>query len=169
MAIRDLLPSIWRKDATPVRREEESPFHTIQQEMNRMFDDFFKGFDVAPFRDSHEPFFGAIHPAVDIRENGKEIVVTAELPGLEEKDFEVLIADDALTIKGEKKETKEDKGKGYYHTERSYGYFSRVIPLPPGIDPQAVDAKYKKGILTVKLPKAEEAKSKAKRISINPE
>ena len=136
--------------------------------MNRLFDDFFRGFDMAPFQAAQEPF-GTFHPPVDIREDGKEIVVTAELPGLDEKDFELFLTEDTLTIRGEKREKKEEKGKGYYHAERSYGHFSRVIPLPAGVDAQAVEAKYKKGVLTVKLPKAEETRAKVKRISIKPE
>jgi len=165
MAIRDLLPSIWRRDVAPAREEDESPFYTLQQEMNRVFDDFSKGFDVTPFSVVREPF-GKFSPVVDIKENDKEIIVTAELPGLDEKDFELFLTEDALTIKGEKKEKKEDKKKGYYHMESSYGYFSRVIPLPPDISRDEVKAKYKKGILTVELPRTEEARSKVKKISI---
>ena len=93
----------------------------------------------------------------------------AELPGLEEKDVEVLLDNETLTIKGEKKEEKEDKGKGYYHVECSYGSFHRVIPLPAGIDQKKVQAQFKNGVLNITLPKAEEAKAKGKKIPIKSE
>jgi HSP20 family protein len=165
MAIRDLFPSLWRGDATAVGREKEMPLYNLQVEMNRAFDDFFQGVDVMPFTAVDE-YAGKFSPAIDIAENDTEIVVTAELPGLDKKDFELLVTDGALTIKGEKREEREDKGKGYRYVERGYGYFSRVIPLPPGIDTQAVDAKYTNGILRITLPRKAPAKSGEKRISI---
>ena len=168
MAIRNLFPSLLRKDAVPAGRKEEYPLYSLQREMNRVFDDFIRGFDEMPLGASQEPF-GKFLPAVDVKENDKEIVVTAELPGLDEKDFELTLTNDALAIKGEKKEKKDDKGKDYYHMERSYGYFSRVIPLPPGISPEKVNAIYKKGILTVRLPKSDEARAKMKKIAIKAE
>jgi len=88
---------------------------------------------------------------------------------MDEKDVEVLLSDDALTIKGEKKEEKEDKGKNYYHVERSFGSFQRVIPLPPGIDFQKAEAAFKKGILSISLPKTAEAKARGKKIAIKSE
>lgn len=165
MYLNNLLPSIWRKSPLPVKREEEYPFNELQLEMNRVFDNFFKGFDIVPFESSGDGF-GKYNPSIDVKENEKEITVTAELPGLEEKDFELLMTDDTLTIKGEKQEEKEDKGKDYYRMERSYGCFNRVIPLPEGIDTKHVDAKFKNGVLKVTLPKTDEAKKKVKKITI---
>ena len=137
----------------------------IQREMNRLFDDFFKGFDLAP-SETFSDRFGKYSPSIDVKESDEEIIVTAELPGLDEKDFEVLMSNDSLTIKGEKKEEKEDKGKDYYRMERSFGYFSRVVPLPEGIDAAKVDAKFKNGVLKITLPRTEEAKSKIKKIAV---
>jgi HSP20 family protein len=165
MAIRDLLPSPWRRGDAPAGRGREEPLHGLQQEMNRVFDDFFQGIDRTPFAAVNESL-GTFFPVMDIREDAKEIVVTAELPGMDKNDFELLVTDDSLTIKGEKKEDREDKGKGYRLVERSYGYFSRVIPLLPAIDKTKVEAKFDKGVLTVRLPRKEPAQSEKKRISI---
>ena len=134
-----------------------------QEEMNRLFDDFFRGFDASPFGEEN---FRKFSPAVDIRENEKEVAIHVELPGMDEKDVEVLLTEDTLTIKGEKKEEKENKGKDHYHLERVFGSFQRVIPLPLGVDSQKTEAKFKKGVLRIKLPKREEAKSIGKKIQI---
>ncbi len=141
---RNLLPSLWSRSDVPSRREEHHPFFGIQRDMNRLFDDFF-------------------------RENDKEVHIQVELPGLDEKDVEILLTENSLTIKGEKKEEEEDKGKDYYHVERSYGPFQRVIPLPEGMDTQKAEAKFKKGILSISLPKLEQPKVKAKKIEIKTE
>jgi HSP20 family protein len=164
---RSLLPSLWRQSDVPERRDAEHPFYSIQKEMNRLFDNFFQGLDAAPFMG--EPSLGRFSPSIDIQEDEKAYVVKVELPGMDEKDVEVLLSDDALTIKGEKKEEKEDKGKNYYHVERSFGSFQRVIPLPTGIDLQKAEAAFKKGILSISLPKTAEAKAKAKKIAIKSE
>ena len=133
--------------------------------MNDLFDDFFRGFPLAS-AGALDDRFGSFYPSIDVKEGEKDIVVKAELPGLEEKDIEILLADDALTIKGEKKEEKEDKGKNYYHMERTYGSFHRVIPLPAEIDSKKVEATFKNGVLSVVLPKTEKAKAASKKISI---
>ncbi len=165
MNIENLLPSIWRKGDVSARREENAPFLGLQREMNRVFEDFFKGFDVAPL-DMFGDSLGKFSPSIDVKEDEKEITVTAELPGLDEKDFEILLADNTLTIKGEKKEEKEDKGKDYHRMERSYGCFSRVITLPEGIDSSKIDAHFKSGVLKIVLPRTAEAKSKIKKIPL---
>jgi HSP20 family protein len=168
MPLRNLVPSLWRGVHAPARREEEQPFFTLQQEMNRLFEDFFRGFDAAPFRAAEERMKSFI-PSVDVKEDEKEVSVMVELPGMDEKDIDVLLTENTLTLKGEKKEEREDKGKDYYHMERSYGSFSRVIPLPAGIDTNKAKAAFKRGVLTVRLPKTEEAKSKGKKIPITAE
>jgi len=130
--------------------------------MNRLFDDFFRGADLMPARERLNRFV----PSLDVRENDKEVTIKAELPGMDEKDVELLVTENSLTLKGEKKEEKEDKGKDYYHMERSYGSFQRVIPLPEGIDINKVEAKFKKGVLSINLPKLESARTKGKKIEI---
>jgi len=162
---RNLLPTLFSHGDVPVRRDEGHPFHGIQKEMNRLFDDFFRGVDLAPLG---ETVFGKFTPAVDIREMEKAFAVHVELPGMDEKDVEVLLADNTLTIKGEKKEEKEAQGENYYHMERLYGSFRRVISLPPGIDHNKAEAKFKKGVLEITLPK-NEIKAKGKKIDIKSE
>jgi len=153
MAIRDLMPSLWKKSEVPVRRREaENPFFALQSEMNRLFDEFFRGFEPTPFRRLGERP-GAFRPSVDVVETDKEIVVKAELPGMEEKDMAVLVSDDALTITGEKKDEREEQGKEYYHLERTYGSFRRVIPLPEAVDRDKIACRFKNGVLIVSIPK----------------
>lgn len=168
MAIKKLLPTIWNREIAPAWREEERSFFPLQREMNRIFDDFFRGWDVAP-PGTGERRFGFFQPSIDVKQSDKEIAVKAELPGLDEKDIEVLLTDDALTIRGEKREEREEKGKTYYHMERSYGSFSRVIPLPAEIDQKKVRAQFKNGVLSITLQKLQEAKVMGKKIPIKTE
>ena len=107
-----------------------------------------------------------IAPAVDVAEKDEECEITAELPGLDEKNIEVKLANGTLTIKGEKKEEKEEKQKDYYLSERSYGSFIRSFQLPEGVDEGKIEASFVKGVLTVKLPKSAEAQKNEKTISI---
>jgi HSP20 family protein len=165
--IRDLLPSVWRRGESPLRKEEEHPFYALQREMDNVFDNFFRNFDLMPT--GRGEGMGAFYPSVDVKDGEKEIVVKAELPGMEEKDVEVSLSDDALTIRGEKKEEKENKGKDYWHKETNYGSFSRVIPLPEGLDTEKADAHFKNGVLTIALPKLEAKLAKSKKIAIKSE
>jgi HSP20 family protein len=129
--------------------------------MNRLFDEAFRGFGApGPFGD-----FGAGWPTVELSENDKEIRVTAELPGLDEKDIEIDIAGDMLILRGEKRAEIEDEDRRY--SERSYGRFERRLSLPAEVDEDRVSASFKKGVLTVVLPKTERARSRAKRIPIS--
>jgi HSP20 family protein len=168
MPFKDLLPLRRRRTDVPGRYEEEHPLSIVQKEMNRLFDDFSRGFDVAPFSAMRERL-GTFSPSLDVKEDDKAITVKAELPGMDEKDVEVLLTDDALTLKGEKKEDKEEKRENYYHVERTYGSFHRVIPLAAAIDTKKVNATFKNGVLVVTLPKTEEAKMKGKKIPVNVE
>jgi HSP20 family protein len=104
---------------------------------------------------------------VDVSETGNEIRITAELPGLEEKDVKVTVTDSMLTIKGEKKAEKEEEEGDYYHSERGYGFFNRTIALPDGIDPDKPKAKFKNGVLRVTIPKKPEAQSRRRQIKLN--
>jgi HSP20 family protein len=168
MPIRELLPSIWKRNDMSSKRVDEQPFYSLQREMNSLFDDFFKGFDLAPLGRERE-HFNIFSPSIDIKENDKEVSIKVELPGMDEKDIEVSLTDDALSIKGEKKEEKEDKSKNYYRMERSYGSFSRTAQLPTGIDSQKADAVFKNGVLTITVPKTEEAKAEVKKIKVKTE
>jgi len=160
MAIRNLIP--FGRKSVPVKREDENPFSILRREMDSLFDNFFQGFDIAPF----EGRMGAFTPKVDVAESDKEIKITAELPGLDEKDIDVSLQNDMLIIKGEKKEEKEDKGKDYYRMERSYGSFSRTIPLPIEVETDKIEATFKKGVLNITLPKTAKAAAETKKIAV---
>ena len=149
----------------PSRRGQggvERPMGSLQREMNRLFEDFFsRDFFVEPFRG-----MGEFRPAMDVSETDDMIVIKAELPGLESRDVEVSLNGDVLTLKGEKREEKEEKTKSFHRVERSYGSFERSVRLPAGVKPDKVDASFKNGVLTVQLPKAEEAKRKSVKINV---
>jgi HSP20 family protein len=108
-------------------------------------------------------------PAVNVSESDQEFRISAELPGMDENDIELLLSQGNLTIKGEKKQEHEDKGSGYYRLERNYGTFQRSIPLPKGVDTEQVDATFKKGVLTVTLPKIPELQSDTRKVTIKTE
>ena len=164
MALKDLIPWNRGRDVTVRRTEAPSPFLSLQLEMNRLFDEAFRGFDLAPFGIS-DRFFGggASWPSIEVAETGKEIKVTADLPGLDEKDIDVHLADGVLTISGEKHAETEDKDRLF--SERYYGRFLRRIPLED-VDENRVTASFKKGVLTVTLPKSALAVDRVKRIQI---
>lgn len=160
MAMKSLLP--WtRRNGGEVSRFEDNPFMSLHREMNRVFDEFFKRFEAEPFAG-----LAPTGPRADVAETDDSVEVTVELPGLDEKDVEVSVTEDALTIKGEKKSEREEKKKGYYLSERSYGSFFRTIPLPPGVDGEKAVAEFKKGVLNVSIPKTAEAKQKVKKIEV---
>jgi HSP20 family protein len=132
--------------------------------MNRMFEDFALSFDLAPWSRWETESF---HLRTDVRETDDEVVVTVEMPGLEEKDFELNLTGDVLTLKGEKRHEQEKKGDGAFHRiERGYGSFQRSIQLPCEVVADKATAEYRKGVLNVKLPKAPSAKRRAHRINV---
>ncbi|TAN42903.1 MAG: Hsp20/alpha crystallin family protein [Nitrospirae bacterium] len=163
MSIKDLMP--FKKKDVPVKREEDNPIALLRRDIDSLFDNFFRGFAMEPLA-GH---LAAFSPNVDITETDKEIKVTAELPGMDEKDIDVSLNKDMLTIKGEKKEEKEDKGKNYYRVERSFGSFSRTIPLPVEIETEKIGASFKKGVLTVTLPKSAKAIDATRKINVKVE
>jgi len=165
MALGNLIPWKRRKGNIKRRREYDNLIDSFYHEMNNLFDRFFRDSEREPYSPL-EAISGDFKPSVDIRESDNEIKVTAELPGMEEKDIEITITKDSLTIKGKKEEETEDKGKDYYHLERTYGSFYRMIPLPVEIDENKAEATYKKGVLYVKLPKTPGAKSERKKVSV---
>ncbi len=130
----------------------------MQQEMNRLFDEFFG-------ERRQEMAEGAWLPVVDVSETGTEIVVKAELPGMSKDDIELDLQDNVLTLKGEKKQEKKEEKESFHRVERSYGSFSRSFTLPVGVDSEKVQATFKDGVLVITLPKVEEAKQKKIEIS----
>jgi len=149
------------------------PFEGLRREIDRLFDDFGVGFRW-PFGRSlfaAEPLFQREltwpkMPAVDIVESQKGYELTADLPGMDEKNIEVKVADGVLTIKGEKQEEKEEKKKDYYLQERSFGSYQRSFGLPESVDAGKIEASFKKGVLTVTLPKKAEAQKQTKKIEV---
>jgi len=157
-AERTATPAVWR------------PFEGLRREVDRLFEDFDRGFWRFPSRSlfEMEPFWrrGAATPMVDIAQREKDYQLTAELPGMEEKDIELKVTRDMMTIKGEKKEEKEEKKKDYYLSERRYGAFQRSFQLPDGVDPDKIEANFKKGVLTVTLPKKPEAIKPERKVEV---
>jgi HSP20 family protein len=165
MSVRDLIP--WGRSnraPAPYREDDRSPFLSLHREMNRVFDDFFRDFDI------HLPMMGGAAsnggwPHIDLSETEQHITVTADLPGIEEKDVEVLLEDGMLTLRGEKRSENEDKNHQF--SERYYGRFERRIPLDAEVQADKAEARFKDGVLTVSLPKNPEAQPRAKRIAIS--
>jgi HSP20 family protein len=138
---------------------EWRPFREIsrlRREMDRLWDDYF-----GPGRRALKPMEMEFAPAVDVKETADQIVVKAEVPGIDAKDINISVTGDVLTIKGEKKSEREEKEESYHLVERSYGSFSRSLVLPAAVDMDKIEAKYDKGVLTVTCPKKEEVKPKA--------
>jgi HSP20 family protein len=159
MALKDLIP--WNRErSVDVTRRSENPFGSLHREMNRLFEDFARGFDLTPVF-GYEGFA----PQVDVRETDDAVLVEAEMPGLEEKDFELTLTQSALTLRGEKRREHEEKGSVYRY-ERSYGSFERTIPLPCEVEADQVKATYRNGVLDVTLPKTEAARTNVRRIEV---
>ena len=149
--------------AKRTNQDAERPAASLQREMNRLFDDFFgRDFLVEPFRG-----IGDWRPALDVAETDTSVIVKADLPGLEAKDLDVSIRGDLLTIKGEKKEEKEEKTKSFHRVERRYGSFERSVRLPATVKADQVNASFKNGVLRIELPKTEDAKQKAVHIKVD--
>lgn len=134
------------------------PFTSLQREMGKVLNDFF-GKD--------EFFRPGSYPLLDISETDENVIVKAELPGIDPKEVDISIADNNLTIKGEKKEEADEKGKHFHRVERSYGRFSRTINLPKSVSTDNVKAEYKNGILEINIPKKEEAKAKKVEVKVS--
>lgn len=149
------------------------PLSALRDRWDTLFDDFFADFprwpslrrplDIEPLR---RLTGGDLMPAVDIKEQDNSYLISAELPGMDEKDIAVEVQDDLLTVRGEKRAEREEKDKGYHLTERSYGSFTRSFRLPPEADAGKASASFSKGVLSISVPKSAEAHSKVKKIDI---
>jgi HSP20 family protein len=175
MAEATKLPVKTEKSTAPARSDTwTAPFESLRREIDRLFDDFYPfdfrlpttrslfGRELPSMRNADWP----VAPAMDLVEKTKEYEITAELPGIDEKNVEIKLANRMLTIKGEKQEEKEEKDKDYYLSERRYGSFQRSFQLPEGVDADKIDASFTKGVLTVKLPKTTEAQKAEKKIAV---
>jgi HSP20 family protein len=161
MADKNLNPSGSSSGLTPFGRD---PFVAFRREIDRLFDDFFSP---ASNRASESPgFVRGGWPSIDVDEMENAYKVTAEVPGLEEKDIDVNLRDNVLTINGERRKVREEKEENRTYSERFYGRFHRTIPFATEVDADKVEATFKSGVLTVTLPKNPKAQEKTRRISI---
>jgi HSP20 family protein len=153
------------------------PLEKLRQQVDQLFSDFGRGRGLSPFSRGLfdvEPFWpleltGQSLPAVDITEKDKSYEISAELPGMDLKNIEIKLSNGSLIIRGEKKEDKEEKRKGYHLSERHYGSFERVFNLPKGVDAEKIEASFSKGVLHVSLPKKPEAMKADKVVPIKGE
>jgi HSP20 family protein len=150
--------TIWKPftELTPFRE-----FERMRRDMDRLWDSFFEG---GLRRRTEEG--GEWLPSLDVSETKNELVVKAEVPGMDPKDIDISLSDGMLTIKGEKKQEKEEKEADYHLVERSYGSFTRSVQLPKEVQSEKINASYKNGILKITLPKSEEAKKKEIKIKV---
>jgi len=157
---------ITKSPETSVSRPRDL-FTAMRDEMDRVFEQFERGFPRWPsvFRRGNGDV-AVMVPEFDVRENTNAITIEAELPGVDEKDVSVTMANGMLTIKGEKKQQKEEKAENYYLAERSYGAFERSLRLPDTIDETKVEAKFDKGLLKVTAAKKPEAVKAERKIEI---
>lgn len=165
MALSDLIP--WHRDRHPSEgRRPADPISSLQRELNRVFEDFAQGSDFAPWLGAGAEGF-PFQPSLDVRETEDEILVTADLPGLEEKDIELKLSSDTLTLRGERREErKQEEGELPHRIERAYGSFQRTVSLPCEVDAEKAEAVFTKGVLSVTLPKVEEARRSVHRIEV---
>lgn len=165
MALKELIP--WKKSGSELALRQDAminPFDAFRREMDHLFDGFLSEW---PMRSSLlDRRIGNFLPQVELSETEKEIRVTAELPGMDEKEVEVTLTQGALTIKGEKREEHEENKRNFHHSELRYGMFERSIQLPADIDADKAKASFKKGVLKITLPKTAEAQSNRRRIPV---
>jgi len=155
MTLKSLIPIGSERGVT---RSASNPFSALQQEIDRLFEGFsrgFAGFPSLPSFPSRE-----LWPSMDVSETDKEIEITTELPGLEEKDIQLNVSDNVLTVRGEKKNEREETKKDYHLVERSYGSFTRSVQLPDGVNADGIKAVMSKGVLKVTVPKPAPAQTK---------
>lgn len=173
MAIRDLIPWNRGRDVATRGAEDAHPFFALHREMNRLFDEAFRGFGLPSWADDRDGFNGVGRvaasgfggwPSVEVEDGETEITVRAELPGLEQKDVELALENGALVIRGEKKHEASDEKRMW--SERYYGRFERRIPVED-VEEEKANASFRNGVLTVTLPKSPKAQAKVRRIAIN--
>jgi HSP20 family protein len=160
MNVGDLIP--WRNRSSLARTDRDrDPFFALHDQIDRVFDDFTRGFGLSSLGGER----GIGWPSVDVKEDEKSFLVEAELPGLDKDDVEVTLADNILTIRGEKRVEQDDSKRHY--SERYYGQFERRIPLSADLESDKVAASFKNGVLKVEIPKSKQAQERARRITIS--
>ncbi len=160
-------PSKKPESKAPATQAARHPLMSFRSQMDSLFDDFFKDWGVPQWGIATSG--DRLMPRVDLREDDKNVVVVADLPGVDDKDIELYLDDDVLSIRAERREESEKKGDdrtSYHRIERSYGMIQRNIPMPCPVKQDGIAAEFAKGVLTVTLPKDAPAKPKAKRIAV---
>ncbi len=165
MALRNLIPWSRPRTAVPVRRERGVSMTPWGDGLERMMREFMPDWGMMPFGEFPE-WEESFLPKVSVAEDEKGMTVSAELPGMDEKDVEVSISGDTLTLRGEKRDEHEEREGETYRSERWYGTFRREIPLSGDYDPDKAEATFSKGVLTVSMPRKPEAQSHRKRIEV---
>jgi HSP20 family protein len=170
--MKDLIPARKKGEAVTRAHAKENSVDVLHQRMNDLFDDFFEGFEglfpgEALLRSGASAL--ATSPNFEVSETDDEFRVKAELPGMDEKDIEVTLEGNELRVQGEKKHEREEKHRNYHVSEVSYGSFARSVQLPEGVDREHAKAQFKRGVLTLTLPKTEQAKAQRKRIAVEAE
>lgn len=150
--------------AVPAQRRMADPFMELRDQVDRVFDSFFGGFGMPSL--ASRVGRTELRPLVDVSETDDALMISADLPGMDEKDIDVTITNGILTLKGEKRAETERKDKNYHMMERSYGSFTRSFRLPETVDEDKCSANFEKGVLTITLPKTESAKQRVKHIAI---
>ena len=145
-----------------IRWEPTRELNSLQSEMNRLFNTFFD----APAGGGNGSTLRRWVPAMDLMETEDHFVLRADLPGLSEQDVSIELEDNVLTISGERRSEHEEREEGYYRVERASGAFSRALTLPEGVDPEAIEASFEKGVLEVRVPKPEQRKPRRVAISV---
>ena len=170
--VRQLLPLGKDQQNVPVRRPAaDHPIVALQQETNRLFDDFFRG-STSPLdglASFAEPFSPSRWPRLDIDESARELRVRADVAGVDRKDVDVSVADGVLTIRGETSREQEDQGRRHFRRERFFGSFSRSFQIPADVDLDAIQAKMSNGVLDITMPKLGDRRTRGRRISITPD
>jgi HSP20 family protein len=167
MAMRDLIRGGRRNEVSTPRYEDTSPFVSLHRQMNRLFDDFFRDFDLPAMRPAWSSNGG--WPNVELEDTDKEYRITAELPGLDDKDIDVSLREGVLTLKGEKRSESSGDRNGGRYSERWFGKFERSFDLGADVDADRVSAAFKKGLLTITVGKRPESPSRIKRIPVSRE
>lgn len=178
MTLKEMVP--WRWGGLRHWSEDDRPFKsfyqemdTLHKEMERLFDDFWKGsgnqfMTANPWHARMEsPWaFTEVMPRVDETEDDKAFHVQVELPGMDKDDVDIALSNGLLVIRGEKKREDEEKGKDFFRKERSFGAFRRSLPVPAEVDENGIEASFKKGVLYIELPKTQEARNKVTHIDV---
>lgn len=163
---------IQRSDAKDAQKELTGPLQDFHREINRLFDQSFHDFGFSSF-DFDNPFMfthstgGMLRPVTDFAASDKEYTVTVEVPGADKDDIRIEVANNVMTIRGEKKQNKEEEKKDFYRQERFYGSFERMLTLPQDADQEDIKATFKQGVLTVTMPRKDMPKSHVKEIEIH--